>query len=154
MKGYLYRKAYLPIIAYLKQGMSPKKLAISVAFGCVLGIIPFLGVTTLLCAFASLLFRLNMGVIQIVNYLVYPLQLLLFIPFVKAGVYVFDVAPFPFSMELITAMLKESALDLVIKLGYFNVLGIGVWFGLAPFIMLIIYYLGYLLFSRTSSLKN
>ena len=148
MKGYLIRKVYLPIVAFLKQGVTPKKLALSVAFGCVLGVIPLLGATTVLCALASFSFRLNMGVIQIVNYAVYPLQLLFFIPFINVGVYLFNAEPLPFNIDQITDMLKENMFDLILSLGYFNVLGVVMWLLLAPLLLLILYYSGFWIFSK------
>jgi hypothetical protein len=41
-----------PVIDLLTQGISPEKIALSLAFGIVLGVFPVLGSTTLLCALA------------------------------------------------------------------------------------------------------
>lgn len=154
MKSFFNRKIFQPILGYLKEGISPKKLAICIAFGFVLGLIPFAGVTTLLCAVAALIFRLNMGVIQIVNYAVYPLQILLFIPFIKIGMYLFDDNSLSYSSDEIIEMVKENAFQVVIKLGYANVLGVVVWLILTPVIFIIIYYLSYFLLSKSSFSKS
>jgi uncharacterized protein (DUF2062 family) len=71
--------------ALLGQGMSPHALALCVALGVVLGICPILGCPTILCGVAAVVLRLNLPAVQLVNYLVYPLQLALLMPFVRLG---------------------------------------------------------------------
>lgn len=65
--------------------MSPERLALCVAIGIVVGNIPILGVSTLLCAAIALLFRLNLPAIQLAQWAMAPIQLLLIIPFVRLG---------------------------------------------------------------------
>lgn len=85
LKAYWHRKIIAPITALLKQGITYRKIALSIALGISLGIFPVLGISTILCVLAAAIFRLNLLAIQLVNYLVYPLQLLLLIPFLRAG---------------------------------------------------------------------
>jgi uncharacterized protein (DUF2062 family) len=74
-----------PIRRLLIQGVSARGLALSLAIGLGLGTFPVLGSTTLLCAAAAVMLRLNQPAIQLVNYVAYPLQLLLLIPLLRAG---------------------------------------------------------------------
>jgi len=67
------------------RSLTPEVLAVSLAFGLVLGIFPVYGVPTLLCAAAAVLLRLNHPAVQLVNTLTGPLQLALFIPFHNLG---------------------------------------------------------------------
>ena len=60
----LGRKILDPLLALLKQGMSPNRLALCVALGIVIGNIPILGVSTLICAAIALVFRLNLPAID------------------------------------------------------------------------------------------
>ncbi len=85
MKTFIKNKVIQPFIDFLKMGISPEKLALSLALGATIGIIPVLGVTTILCAGLAVVFRINPVSIQMVNYLVYPLQLVLFIPLLSFG---------------------------------------------------------------------
>src|SRR5205823_6730685 len=80
-----YRKIFLSILDMLRQGITPERIALSIALGGVLGVFPVLGSTTILCAAAAFVLRLNLAAMQVVNLLVYPLQLLLFLPFLQAG---------------------------------------------------------------------
>ena len=75
MKAFFKSKVLDPIINLLLQGVTPEKIALSVACGAVLGVFPILGSTVILCTAATFLFRLNFVAIQISNYLIYPLQL-------------------------------------------------------------------------------
>lgn len=81
--------------ALLASGLSPRELALTLALGAALGILPLPWGATLLCAGAAFLFRLNQGAIQVVNYLVYPLQLMLFIPYYRLGGFLFPGSPGP-----------------------------------------------------------
>ena len=74
---------------FFQAGMSIEKIALCVCLGIVLGIFPVLGSTTLLCAAAAIFLRLNQPLIQLVNYAVYPLQLLLLAFFYGIGNWLF-----------------------------------------------------------------
>ena len=69
--------------------MSDEELALIVALGFVLGLVPVPVCATLLCALAAVVLRLNGPAIQAVNYVVYPLQLALFAPFMRLGGWLF-----------------------------------------------------------------
>ncbi len=78
----------------LRQGLTPHKLALTVALGFFLGLSPLVGSTTLLCTLAALALGLNLPLIQIVNYLVYPLEILMILPFFELGARLFG-SPLP-----------------------------------------------------------
>jgi len=104
-RGFLYKRTVEPVVALIKQGVSPEKISLGMAWGIVLGIFPVLGLTTILCGLAALVFRLNLPAIQLVNFLVYPLQLVLLIPFFHLGDLLFQIEPLPLSaQELITLL--------------------------------------------------
>ena len=75
------RKVTNPLINFLKQGLTPEMLSRTIASALLVGTIPIPGTSTLLCTALSLGFRMNLALIQLVNYLVFPLQILLFVPF-------------------------------------------------------------------------
>lgn len=108
-QSFFYRKFALPIIDLLRQGITPEKIALSLAFGIGLGVFPVLGSTTILCALAAVLFRLNLPAIQLVNYFVYPLQLALLIPFMRFGEKLFRAPHVSLSLAIIFASIKRSA---------------------------------------------
>jgi uncharacterized protein (DUF2062 family) len=69
----------------LRQGISPRRLALTLALGFAIGCIPVVGIPTLVCAALAVAMRLNLPAIQAANYAVMPLQLLLIVPFVRLG---------------------------------------------------------------------
>lgn len=115
-RNFFQRKIIDPIVALLRQGITPEKIALGMAVGVVIGIFPVIGSTTLLCTIAALLLRLNLPAIQLVNYLVYPLQIALLIPFFQFGAYLFGVEPLPLSASQLVAMFKADLWDTIRQL--------------------------------------
>lgn len=74
---------------WLRQGISPRKLALTLALGFAIGCIPVVGIPTVLCAALALALRLNLPAIQAANYVAMPLQLILIVPFVRLGGWLF-----------------------------------------------------------------
>jgi hypothetical protein len=74
---------------WLSQGVSPRRLALTLALGLAIGCIPVFGISTLVCVALAFGLRLNLPAIQAANYAVMPLQLLLIVPFVRLGGWLF-----------------------------------------------------------------
>src|SRR5271167_568672 len=107
-KVFFRRRIARPIVELLRQGVTPEEMALSLALGAALGVFPVLGTTTALCALVALLWRLNLPAIQIVNYFVYPLQIVLLIPFFRTGEKLFTAQHLPLSVPLIVAAVHAS----------------------------------------------
>jgi uncharacterized protein (DUF2062 family) len=75
---------------WLCQGVSPRRLAITLALGFAIGCIPVIGIPTLLCAALAFGLRLNLPAIQAANYAAMPFQLALILPFVRLGGWIFS----------------------------------------------------------------
>lgn len=74
------------------QGVTPHALALTCSFALCLGLFPILGTTTTLCFLFALAFRLNQPLIQALNYLLYPLQIIFIAIFVYAGEWLTNAA--------------------------------------------------------------
>ena len=83
--SWLRRRVLDPLLNLLKQGLAPGQLALTVALGVVVGIVPLLGTTTVLAALVAWRLRLNVAAMQLVTHLLTPLQLLLFVPLLRQG---------------------------------------------------------------------
>lgn len=83
------RKITGPIEAYMKEGAKPDKLSLTIVLGLAMGIIPMVGVNSASCLLLALIFRLNVVIIQLINYMAFPLQIVLFYPFFKTGEFFF-----------------------------------------------------------------
>ena len=73
------------VAVWLRQGISPRRLALTLSLGFAIGCIPVVGIPTLVCAALALALRLNQPAIQAANYAVMPLQVLLIVPFMRLG---------------------------------------------------------------------
>jgi len=69
----------------LRQGISPRRLALTLSLGFVIGCIPVVGLPTALCAVLALTFRLNQPAIQAANYAAMPFQVALIVPLLRFG---------------------------------------------------------------------
>ena len=135
------RRVVAPIVAQMRQGITPREIALTLALGGVLGIFPILGATTALCAIAGVWLRLNQPLIQLVNYLVYPLQLALLIPFYRAGERLFGAEPVPIvDVASLVTRFGEGPWQFLLDYGKVGLYGIVVWMLLAPVLIAAAYY--------------
>ena len=75
----IFSKIRTVVVQQIKRGATAHGLAMSCGFAFSLGIVPLLGTSTFLCLIFGHLFKLNHPLMQAVNYLIYPLQII-FIP--------------------------------------------------------------------------
>ncbi len=135
------RRVVAPILGQLKQGISPEQIALTIALGGVIGIFPILGATTFLCAAVGVWLRLNQPIIQLVNYLVYPVQLLLLLPFYRAGETLFQQPHVPiFSLTELMHRFSADPKAFMIDYGMVGVYGVVVWCLVAPVLIAAAYY--------------
>ena len=84
-EGYIQKKFIRPLVNLLKQGMDPSRLSLALTSGAIIGVFPILGIATVVCGGIAAFFRLNHPAIQLANYVVFPMQLVLFFPFLTLG---------------------------------------------------------------------
>lgn len=100
----LFKTKIIQIFTY---GLSPLQLALTLSFGITLGLFPFIGLTSILCFIFAFIFRLNWVVIQLVNWVVSPLQLIMLVPFYQMGNY--------FNMKLFNNNIAKIEIDILGK---------------------------------------
>jgi uncharacterized protein (DUF2062 family) len=100
--------------AWLRQGISPRRLALTLALGFAIGCIPVVGIPTLVCAALAMVLRLNLPAIQAANYAAMPFQLLLILPFVRLGGWLFDAGPIRAAQA--SALFHTRPVDLLTQL--------------------------------------
>jgi uncharacterized protein (DUF2062 family) len=113
---FLRRRLVGPVLDLLRQGVTPEKLALSLAFGLGIGIFPVLGVSTVLCTVVAIVFRINLPAIQLVNYLASPLQLALIIPFVRVGEHLLGLKEQPLSIQEGFRIMAAGVLHAIVTL--------------------------------------
>ena len=100
---------------WLRQGISPWRLALTLALGFAIGCLPVVGIPTVLCAALAVGLRLNLPAIQAANYAAMPLQLALVVPFVRMGGWL--VSAGAGHVPPADVLLHQRALDLAAGLG-------------------------------------
>jgi hypothetical protein len=94
-------KILRPLLRLLRGGVTPRRMAWSLALGIVLGINPSVGLTTLLVILLAWTLGLNQVASQIGVHAMTPFHLLLFIPFIELGVHLFHTRRLPLSRQQI-----------------------------------------------------
>jgi len=117
------------VATWLRQGITPRRLALTFALGFAIGCMPMMGVTTALCVLVALALRLNFPAIQAANWLAAPLQLLLLVPFVRLGGRLFTFGSIR-TVE-IGSLLHTSPLALIAHLGGMASQALLAWFFLS-----------------------
>jgi uncharacterized protein (DUF2062 family) len=108
----MYRRGVLPILALLRMGANPRKLAWSIAAGLLIGVNPVIGTTTIFCLAAALSFRLNVIASQLANHAMFPLELALVIPFIRVSSCIFYTSAMPLSPRLFLMAVRTAPLAL------------------------------------------
>jgi len=81
----LHLRARRTVGALLLQGITPERLALSLALGVVVGVVPVVGAVALLATVVAVLLRLNLVAVHLVTWAAYPFQFLLLVPFMRLG---------------------------------------------------------------------
>jgi uncharacterized protein (DUF2062 family) len=148
MKEFLRRKLIEPMKLQLLQGASPKGLALSCALGATFAVFPIIGSTTALCLLLGVVLKLNQPVLQAVNYILYPLQIILVPVFLSLGASLTRSEPMVFNLELLSKEFMAGPGLFFLKYGMVGLHGILAWLLIAPFFAWIIYILSFNAFRR------
>jgi uncharacterized protein (DUF2062 family) len=130
-----------PIVDLLRQGITPEKIALSIALGITLGVTPVLGSTSILCLLTAVVFRLNLPAIQMVNYFAYPLQFALLIPFIRMGEWIFAAQPIKISVAQIVNLIRADVWSAISMLWTTTIHALVAWLALGSLASLLLYVL-------------
>ncbi len=108
LREFFRNKIVQPSLTLLRQGTSPGKLALTIVLGFIISIFPVIGTTTVLCTIVAIVLKLNLGIIQSVNWLAYPLQILLLVPFIEFGIFISDMKISIISVQQIKAVFNTG----------------------------------------------
>ena len=137
--NFLQHRVIKPLVKLLRQGVTPEKLALSLALSATLAVIPAFGWSVWLCGLAGLAFGLNLPAMQAVNYFLYPAQVALLLPFFRMGEKLFRVPHLPLSISQIVSMVQADLWGAMKLLWNTTWHAVVVWALLAPFAIGFIY---------------
>lgn len=151
---WLKKRLIDPLLALLRQGLSPSDLALCVALGIGIGLFPVLGVSTPALTVLALTLRLNLAAIQLVSYAISPLQLALIIPFMRLGESVLGSAPQPMTISAAMELLTQGVLYAIVTLWDAIIHATLGWLLIAPICIFVTYKILVPVFSRLSTTLN
>jgi uncharacterized protein (DUF2062 family) len=146
-RTWIQRRLVDPFMSLLKAGLAPGSLALTAGLGVAFGLAPTFGITTLVSTAVALRLKLNVAAMQVVCHVLSPVQLLLFLPFLRWGATLLghgqEVAHL--SLDQIKGMIKTDGWSHVLHLLWRAELGammiwaiaavpvvLGLYFGLRP----------------------
>ncbi len=127
------------LVAQLRQGISAEKIALTLAIGLILGMFPILGTTTALCLLAGLWLKLNQPVMQLANWLAWPLQLPAIYLFVRVGEWLTHSPPVQFSIAGLAQQFRSAPLQFLQQFGMTGLRGVLGWMLIAPAVAAAVY---------------
>ncbi|MDF9800056.1 uncharacterized protein (DUF2062 family) [Catalinimonas alkaloidigena] len=141
------------VLGLLRQGMSAKKLSLTISLGVVLGVIPVFGFITAVCAAIAAWWRLNIPLALAVLYAVMPLQIILFVPFIRLGELLFRIEKLPLAPTKIIEDLQVDTIGYMLQIWH-SVLGaLGAWALVSAFLGCGLYFLSLVLILRFKKKK-
>ena len=108
--------------------------------GMGIGIFPLFGLATLICTIVAIVFRLDLRALQVANYLMFPLQILLILPLVRLGETMFGVKPFPLYPPQMISMLQHNMFGTLRGVVLVAEHALVAWVVAAPVSMALIYF--------------
>jgi len=136
-----WRERVLAVIfAQIKQGITPEKIAFTLALGFVLGIFPIIGASTVLCLVAGFWFKLNQPLMLLVNSFTVPLQPPLVLVFVRLGETMLHAPHITFSIAELFHKFFASPMAFLREFGVTGLHGIFAWLVIAPLVLALIHF--------------
>lgn len=135
------RRVRDPILALLTQGITPERIAASLAVGTLCSLFPFFGFTTLLNLGVGLWLRLNQPLLHTLNQLLGPLHVVMIFVYVRLGELVWGATEDRFTVnEVLSTFREASFLEFLERFGWAGVHAFTAWVLTAPLLLASIYY--------------
>jgi uncharacterized protein (DUF2062 family) len=141
-------RVLIPAANIRKQGFSSETLAFSVSIGIIGGAFPVIGGASYVCLFLTLVFKQNILIAQVANWLSYPIQILLLIPFMKFGNLIIVGGDLTITLNQVVVAFQSGLLNGIREIGIFSLYGIIAWAAVALPCMFILYVLFLVIFKN------
>jgi len=116
-----------PVREILRVGLDPHSASLAVSVGLTLGLLPLPWGTSLLCCLVAWWLRLNQPLVQLVNYLCYPLQIALYLVYCRAGIHWFAADDFVITLPDSWLAFTENMAAFFNGLWRANLFGLTAW---------------------------
>lgn len=142
------------LVKFLNQGLTPRELALTIAVGMTLGIFPVVGLTSILCTLAAVVLRLNLPVIQSVNWAMSLIQITLLIPFSHFGAMLFGGSGIMLNLNELMIMMETDFMGTIEQFMGAVLRGIAVWCIIAGPLGFTLYVISISLITRVANVMN
>jgi uncharacterized protein (DUF2062 family) len=129
-----------PIHQQLTQGVSPEKIALTLALGSALALFPILGTTTLLCLGAGIVLSLNQPILQAINALCGFIWIPLLVAFVHLGDVLTGSSSSGVNVSKMFSLFRQHPGEFFQKFGVTALHGILGWTVAAPLWIPLVYF--------------
>ncbi|WP_162303688.1 DUF2062 domain-containing protein [Hymenobacter sediminis] len=140
-QGWVRRRMVQPLLGLLSQGLTPHQLALTVALGTSFGLVPVLGITTLLSTVTAMRLRLNVAATLLIAHLWSPVQLLLIIPFMSQGAKLWGSHAPALTLEKLKYLFANDWVGALQLLWYALLGGLALWAGACLLLGPLIYFI-------------
>ncbi|MBL9186001.1 MAG: DUF2062 domain-containing protein [Opitutaceae bacterium] len=139
--GFWQRRVVGPIRAQLTQGVTPDKLALTLGLGTACSLLPFLGLTSLLNLGVGLALRMNQPILQTLNQLLGPVQLVLILVHVRIGEWLWRAEGDRFTVGEMMRVFRDSPIaEFFARFGWAGIHALSAWLLLAPVLAAVVYF--------------
>jgi uncharacterized protein (DUF2062 family) len=129
-----------PIVAQLTQGITPEKIALTVAVGSAFALFPILGTTTLLCFLIAFALKLNQPITQLINQACWPIHVPAIYLGVRIGEGIFGVHGTRFNIWKMSHLFWNEPARFFHDFGAAALYATVAWAIMAPFYIAAVYY--------------
>jgi uncharacterized protein (DUF2062 family) len=126
-------------VAQLTQGITPEKLALTVAVGGACALFPILGTTTILCLIVAVALRLNQPIVQLLNQAFWPLHVPAIYGCVRLGEVIYGVPHASFQLRRMHDLLWHAPAHFFRDYGALALYAVTAWAVLAPAFVIVVY---------------
>ncbi|HEV7350163.1 DUF2062 domain-containing protein [Telluribacter sp.] len=110
-------KQYTKWKSFLTKDTSIDKLSWSITLSILMGVFPLIGTNNIIIALLAMKFRLNMALMFAISYALYPVQILLLVPYLRIGEQVLGAGATPLSWQDLKVSFGLGILPMVHKFG-------------------------------------
>jgi uncharacterized protein (DUF2062 family) len=129
-----------PVVRQLTQGVTPRKISLSIAVGSSLALFPIIGTTTTLCIIAGIVLGLNQPIIQGVNALCTFVYFPLIYAFVRLGDTLTGSGRSDLNIPVMISLARHNPRDFVHQFGATALHAILGWAVVAPLWIPLVYF--------------
>jgi uncharacterized protein (DUF2062 family) len=140
-RGFWQRRLIDPLVAQLTQGVTPDRLAATLAVGTACSLFPFLGLTSLLNLIVGIRLRMNQPILQTLNQLLGPLHLLMILVYVRLGEWLWRIQGSRFTIgDLLRTFRDETFIVFLERFGWAGIHALTAWIITTPLLLAVLYY--------------